>query len=67
MSAEDIVIGKKYSIDSKALAEKREYWISLPSSYDSKDDKKYPVLYLIDASNDNAEKNIKEIQQLMGK
>jgi predicted alpha/beta superfamily hydrolase len=48
--ARDIVIGQKYAIDSKALAEKREYWISLPSSYDVKDDKKYPVLYLIDAN-----------------
>lgn len=48
----DITIGKTYRITSKALAEERPYWVSLPGSYDGDDfyrDKRYPVLIVLDA------------------
>ena len=47
---QQIVIGNKYSIQSEVLSEKREYWISLPKSYDDKlkSYKKYPILILLD-------------------
>lgn len=48
--AEDIVIGKKYQVESKVLNENREYWVSLPSSYRKNSHKKYPVLYFTDAN-----------------
>lgn len=47
---QDISIGKKYSIQSVALNEKREIWVYLPPGYN--DTKylpaKYPVVYLLD-------------------
>lgn len=46
--ASDIKIGEKNTIQSKKLKEKREYWVSLPKSYDSNNYTKYPVLYLLD-------------------
>ncbi|MFT6360617.1 MAG: putative alpha/beta superfamily hydrolase [Saprospiraceae bacterium] len=47
---DQIVIGDKYSIQSEVLSEKREYWISLPESYNDKfkSYKKYPLLILLD-------------------
>jgi predicted alpha/beta superfamily hydrolase len=47
---DQIVIGNKYSIQSEVLSEKREYWISIPESYDGKfnSSKKYPLLILLD-------------------
>lgn len=49
---EQIVIGTKQSIWSNILDEEREYWISLPDSYNSKgmSYKKYPVLILLDGN-----------------
>jgi predicted alpha/beta superfamily hydrolase len=47
---DQIVIGDKYSIQSEILSEKREYWISLPESYNDKfkSYKNYPLLILLD-------------------
>jgi predicted alpha/beta superfamily hydrolase len=46
---QDINIGKKYSMHSKVLKEERQYWVSLPNSYDAGSKKQhYPVLYLLD-------------------
>lgn len=49
---EQIVIGTKHSIWSNILEEEREYWISLPDSYNSKgiSYKKYPLLILLDGN-----------------
>ena len=49
-SNEQIVIGDKYFIQSEVLSEKREYWISLPESYNDKfkSYKRYPLLILLD-------------------
>jgi uncharacterized protein len=46
----DIVIGKKYSLNSSLLSEERPYWVYLPASYDDTTyaRKHYPVLYLLD-------------------
>ncbi len=41
-----ITIGEKNTVFSKVLNEEREYWVSLPEGYDSK--QKYPVVYLVD-------------------
>lgn len=38
---------KKYTVDSKILETKRDYWVSLPSNYDST--LMYPVIYVLDA------------------
>ena len=46
---QDITIGRKYSMRSKALKENRPYWVYLPGSYDKDNQKqRYPVLYLLD-------------------
>ncbi|GGK44972.1 MULTISPECIES: alpha/beta hydrolase-fold protein [Flavobacteriaceae] len=47
-----IVIGTKHSIKSNVLNENREYWISLPDSYNKKESsyKKYPVLIVLDGN-----------------
>ncbi len=49
---EQIVIGTKHSIKSKILNEDREYWISLPDSYNDKESsyKTYPVLIVLDGN-----------------
>lgn len=38
---------KNYSFDSKILETERNYWVSLPSDYDST--QTYPVMYVLDA------------------
>jgi len=45
----NITIGEKFIIESSVLNEKREYWVSLPRSYNKNNNKKYPVLYMFDA------------------
>ncbi|MCB0629292.1 MAG: alpha/beta hydrolase-fold protein [Saprospiraceae bacterium] len=47
---EDITIGKKYTIHSSVLDEEREYWVSLPVSYDNEFQryKRYPVMVVLD-------------------
>ena len=47
-----IVIGTKYSLRSNILQEDREYWISLPDSYNDKESsyKRYPVLIVLDGN-----------------
>ena len=47
-----IVIGTKHSLRSDILNEDREYWISLPDSYDDKESsyKSYPVLIVLDGN-----------------
>ncbi|REE83271.1 hypothetical protein BX611_0558 [Lutibacter oceani] len=49
---EQIIIGTKHSIKSKILNEDREYWISLPDSYNDKESsyKRYPVLIVLDGN-----------------
>lgn len=48
--ATDIKIGAVKNIESKVLGESREYWISLPPSYQFNSDKVYPVIYFNDAN-----------------
>ena len=45
-----IKIGEKFSLESKILNERRNYWVYLPESYQNKTfaPKRYPVLYLLD-------------------
>ena len=47
-----IVIGTKHSFSSKTLNEDREYWISLPDSYNDEESfyKKYPILIVLDGN-----------------
>lgn len=49
-SQENISIGKKYSLPSAILGEKREFWIYLPKDYYNTTYKpaRYPVVYLLD-------------------
>lgn len=49
---EHIVIGTKHSLRSNILNEDREYWISLPDSYNDKESsyKRYPVLVVLDGN-----------------
>lgn len=43
----NLVEVKQYTIDSKFLETERNYWVSLPSNYDSTNT--YPVMYVLDA------------------
>ena len=45
---EDIYIGKKYTIFSDTLQEKREYWVHLPDDYAQNTEQTYQVIYLLD-------------------
>ncbi|WP_081212515.1 alpha/beta hydrolase-fold protein [Salegentibacter sediminis] len=49
---EEITIGTKHSLRSDILNEDREYWISLPESYNDRGSsyKNYPVLILLDGN-----------------
>jgi len=49
---EQIVIGHKHIIKSEILSEEREYWVSLPNSYDAEllSYKAYPILVLLDGN-----------------
>lgn len=47
----DIIIGKNYTIYSKALKKEKNIQVHLPKSYEESD-KKYPVFYVLDG-NDN--------------
>lgn len=49
VQSSDIKIGEKHHIHSQTLSEKREYWVSLPPSYEENNYKHYPVIYLPDA------------------
>ncbi len=48
----EITIGTKHFIKSEILSEEREYWVSLPNSYDVEQSgyKKYPILILLDGN-----------------
>jgi len=49
----ELAIGKAFQIHSQALAEEREYWVSLPGSYENDEfyiGKHYPVLIVLDAA-----------------
>lgn len=47
LNTNDIKIGEKNTLQSSVLKGKREYWVSLPKSYNN-NYTKYPVLYLLD-------------------
>ncbi|MFA0813195.1 alpha/beta hydrolase [Microbulbifer epialgicus] len=49
LQSSEITIGKRRTIVSEVLGEKREYWVSLPASFQEDGYKKYPVLYFFDA------------------
>ena len=51
-SVDQIVIGTKHIVHSDILDEDREYWLSLPESYDDKSasHEKYPVLIVLDGN-----------------
>lgn len=44
----DYSIAQKYQMQSKHLGESREFYISLPESYQQKPNASYPVMYLLD-------------------
>ncbi|NIJ44653.1 hypothetical protein FHR24_001092 [Wenyingzhuangia heitensis] len=48
--AQEINIGKVKKIQSKALGQEREYWVSIPEHYNDEKykDQHYPVIYLLD-------------------
>lgn len=48
LSAQDICIAERHSIESSVLNETREYLVHLPESYHQSDASSYPVLYLLD-------------------
>ncbi len=49
---ESIILGTKHMLHSNILNEAREYWISLPDSYDEEQSshKRYPVLMILDGN-----------------
>ena len=49
---ESILLGTKHRLHSNILDEDREYWISLPDSYDDTKsaDKNYPMLIILDGN-----------------
>ncbi|MDX1828640.1 MAG: alpha/beta hydrolase-fold protein [Lutibacter sp.] len=51
-NAEQIVIGTKHHLHSNILNEDREFWISLPESYNTQaaSHKKYPLLIVLDGN-----------------
>ncbi|MBR9845410.1 MAG: hypothetical protein GYB35_04485 [Algicola sp.] len=50
--AAQVVIGTKHSLRSNILNEEREYWMSLPDSYNDKESshKSYPLLIVLDGN-----------------
>tara|TARA_R110000751_G_scaffold62520_3_gene128948 strand:+ start:74887 stop:76059 length:1173 start_codon:yes stop_codon:yes gene_type:complete len=50
--SESIVLGTKHLFQSKVFNEDREYWVSLPDSYndDQSSHKRYPVLMVLDGN-----------------
>ncbi|NMM48130.1 alpha/beta hydrolase-fold protein [Marinigracilibium pacificum] len=50
--SEQIVIGSKHLLHSNILDEDREYWVSLPDSYNQEESsyKKYPLLIVLDGN-----------------
>lgn len=50
LAQEVITIGKKYTLSSSILQEKREFWVYLPPDYNHADyaPARYPVVYLLD-------------------
>ncbi|MFK7954075.1 MAG: alpha/beta hydrolase-fold protein [Ekhidna sp.] len=51
-NVESISIGTKHTLRSSILEEDREYWVSLPDSYDQAEVsyKKYPILFILDGN-----------------
>lgn len=47
-SGEPVVIGQAYRIHSSVLDEDRDYRVALPASYGWAQDRRYPVLYVLD-------------------
>jgi hypothetical protein len=45
-----LVIGQALKINSKILNEERPVWVYLPEDYNSSQDKRYPVIYLLDGA-----------------
>lgn len=45
-----LVIGQALKINSKILNEERPIWVYLPEDYNVSQDKKYPVLYMLDGA-----------------
>lgn len=47
---EPLDCGKKFTLESQILKEKRTYWVRLPASYHNKkyDKQSYPVMYVLD-------------------
>ena len=49
LKAEVIAVGESYSLQSTILKQQRRYSVSLPSRYQAEPNRRYPVLYLVDA------------------
>ena len=47
--AEVIAVGESFSLQSTVLKQQRRYSVSLPSRYQAEPNRRYPVLYLVDA------------------
>ena len=49
VQAETIAVGQSYSMHSEVLKQQRRYLVSLPSRYQAQPNRRYPVLYVVDA------------------
>lgn len=64
-AGDSIVVGVRYSVNSKSMSQRRDLWISLPSDYDPDSDVRYPVLYLVDGEN-NIQHAVSSVRYLSG-
>lgn len=60
--ADQITIGSKHVIQSEILSEEREYWVSLPYSYDRKD-LSYKKSLELNAGNANARGMLEQLSK----
>ena len=49
LKAEVIAVGDSFVLQSQVLKQQRRYSVSLPSRYQAEPDRRYPVLYVVDA------------------
>jgi predicted alpha/beta superfamily hydrolase len=49
LKAEVIAVGESFRLQSQVLKQQRRYSVSLPSRYQAEPQRRYPVLYLVDA------------------
>lgn len=49
LKAEVIAVGESFALQSQVLKQQRRYSVSLPGRYQAEPDRRYPVLYVVDA------------------